>query len=310
MKKIWVRGICFFLAFLMLSTAAPFRTMAFDETEFYLPEVQLEQEILLGDMFYLGTVSASIEEGGRGVYLLRVGRGGAADSESTACIKFSDITAVYGRDYTVRVRGESGSIERNEDSFSVMELVEGQPFTQTELGSEDELAETLEKDPAAAEAYEEGIRAGVAYIDQASGLADKAAAAGGLPVSAGGEIDEVQQARAMFTGVDSVSQRLSTESDLIQDLQSVANVMTDAVVGTSTELVFRPGERVKYLEIVPIDNRIGDGNRMFYIVLGPPSGTTTNSAASTCAVTILDDEPREIAAVSFAFQEPISDWKP
>ena len=76
--------------------------------------------------------------------------------------------------------------------------------------------------------------------------------------------------------------------------------MTDAVVGTSTELVFRPGEREKYLEIVPIDNRIGDGNRMFYIVLGPPSGTTTNSAASTCAVTILDDEPREIAAVSFA----------
>ena len=43
--------------------------------------------------------SASIAEESRTVYLLRVGRGGPADSESSVLVKIADMTARYGEDY-------------------------------------------------------------------------------------------------------------------------------------------------------------------------------------------------------------------
>ena len=114
------------------------------------------------------------------------------------------------------------------------------------------------------------------------------------------DYDPVQQAANLFTGESATAQRLTTEGDMFQDLQAVANVLTNVVVGASVELTFAPGETEKYLEIVPKDNRTGDGDRMFYVILGAPSGTTTNSSASTCAFTIVDDEEQEPAVVSFS----------
>ena len=114
------------------------------------------------------------------------------------------------------------------------------------------------------------------------------------------DVDPVQQAANLFTGENATAQRLTTEGDMFQDLQAIANVMTNVVVGASVELTFAPGETEKYLEIVPKDNKTGDGDRMFYIILGAPSGTTTNSSASSCAFTIVDDEEQEPAVVSFS----------
>ena len=77
-----------------------------------------------------------------------------------------------------------------------------------------------------------------------------------------------------FTGQNATAQRLTSEGDLFQDLQAIANVMTEVVAGASVELRFAPGETEKYLEIVPLDNTEGDGDRTFYVILGAPSGST------------------------------------
>ena len=310
-------------------SVVPMQAFAVEEAEVYLPEIEIGNDILDYDVFYLATAAASVEESGNHAYLLRVGRGGPADSESSVLIKIADMTAKYGEDYVVRVRDERTKVDNPEDNFSLMEMMEGSDFEQGELGTEDELAGMLENDPEAREAYTEGLNTALEFLEEASGFADKygdenpyAEAveeiyggaewdAGAIPANGDGETltiggsadadpDPLRQAVNFFTGRDAAPQRLTAEGDMFQDLQAIANVMTNVVVGASVTLTFAPGETEKYLEIVPKDNHKGDGDRMFYIILGAPGGTTTNSAASTCAFTIVDDEEQEPAVVSFS----------
>jgi len=381
MKKTLKRLLCFILSCTLFLGTMPMQVFAAERTEVYLPENELGSDILDYDVFYLATSGALIPEGGNGVYLLRIGRGGPADSESTALIKIADMTAKYDEDYVVRVHDERTKVEDPDDNFSLLELIEGSDFEQGELGSEEEFSEILENDPEAQEAYREGTETALEFLNNASGLKDKyeednpysealeelysendeaseetepaeeaeavedvepaaeAEAAedaepaeevelseeadtaaddddsdwdeGAIPaiengemISIGGNSDDaserLRQAVNLFTGQNAAAQRLTAEGDMFQDLQSIANVMTNLVVGASVELTFAPGETEKYLEIVPKDNRTGDGDRMFYIILGAPSGSTTNSSASTCAFTIVDDEEQEPAVVSFS----------
>ena len=381
MKKTLRKLVSLILVTALFVGAVPVQAFALEETEVYLPEIELGSDILDYDVFYLATAGASIPENGNGVFLLRVGRGGAAESESTALVKIADLTAKYGEDYVVRVRDERTKVENPDDNISLMEMIEGSDFEQSELGTEEEFSEMLENDPQAQQAYQEGTEAALEFLDEASGLKEKYSEENpytealeelysedaepaeetepveeaesveetepveeaepveetepaeetapveetgssteetvtepdedAIPAVENGEtiaiegsaeekINPMRQAVNLFTGRNASSQRLTAEGDMFQDLQAVANVMTNVVVGASVELTFAPGETEKYLEIVPKDNHTGDGNRMFYIILGAPSGSTTNSAASTCAFTIVDDEEQEDALVSFS----------
>ena len=341
MKHLLKKLLCMVLVVMLFVSTIPTQVYAAEAREERLPEIAIGEDILGYDVFYLASASASIEENSRTVYLLRVARGGPADSESTALVKIADMTAKYGEDYIVRVRDERTKVENPEGNFSLMEMIEGSDFEQQPITDDEEASRLLQTDPEAQEAYAEGVNTALEFLEEASGLKDKygdedpyAAAlegdkaytddddalyAGALPANGNGEVitvggkdadvktgdepldfDPVQQAANLFTGQNATAQRLISEGDMFQDLQAIANVLTDVVVGASVELTFAEGETEKYLEIVPKDNKVGDGNRMFYIILGAPSGKTTNSAASTCAFTIIDDEEAEPAVVSFS----------
>ncbi|MBO6267333.1 MAG: hypothetical protein J6M06_03785 [Synergistaceae bacterium] len=359
MKRTSSKLLSLVLVAALFISAVPVQAFAAEKTEVYLPEISIGDDILDYDVFYLATASAAIPENGGGVYLLRVGRGGSADSESTVLVKIADMTAKYGEDYIVRVRDERTKVENPEDNLSLMEMIEGSDFEQQTISDSDDFADMMENDPDAQAAYQDGVEAALDYLQDASGLSDKygdedpyaekvealygedAEASpdnmysvdadveavpvevddadpydGAIPAIENGEVitiggtenehedvDPVQAAANLFTGEDATSQRLTSEGDMMQDLQAIANVMTNVVVGASVELTFAPGETEKYLEIVPKDNHKGDGDRMFYIILGAPGGTTTNSSASSCAFTIVDDEEQEPAVVSFSDAE-------
>lgn len=345
MKRSLNKLLSLVLVAALFISATPVQAFAAEKTEVYLPEISIGDDILDYDVFYLATASAAIPENGGGVYLLRVGRGGSADSESTVLVKIADMTAKYGEDYIVRVRDERTKVENPEDNLSLMEMIEGSDFEQQTISDSDDFADMMENDPGAQAAYQEGVEAALDYLQDASGLSDKYGDEdpyaekvealygedaeadadveavtdwdeGAIPAIDDGEIitiggteneyedvDPVQAAANLFTGQNATAQRLTSEGDMFQDLQAIANVMTNVVVGASVELTFAPGETEKYLEIVPKDNHKGDGDRMFYIILGAPSGTTTNSSASSCAFTIVDDEEQEPAVVSFSDAE-------
>ena len=86
-------------------------------------------------------------------------------------------------------------------------------------------------------------------------------------------------------------------------LSDVGNYMTDLVPGATITLDFAEGETEKYVEIQPVNNKVSDGNRTFYVILSEPSEGMTNSAVSESIFTISDDEPVVDAQVSFAKTE-------
>ena len=216
MKKKLTKIISLLLTLTICAGYLPLQVFAEGATTVALPETGVEEEILLSDVFYVASASAQLDEGSKLGYLLRIGRGGDAAEEATVDVRIADLTAKYGEDYTVRVYETGESADNPDDNMSLLEMTENQPYTQANLGTEEELAELLKEDEEGQTVLNEGIQAAVDYLDEASGLNEKYP--DGYPDA---EIDEVQQARAAFTGVDGVSQKLSTQSDTFQDLQSV-----------------------------------------------------------------------------------------
>ena len=282
------RALCLLLSLALTIQLAPV-TLA-EEKQTTLPEVALEEAILNTDVFYMATTAATLEEGANTSYLLRVGRGGEAATESSVLIKICDMTSVYGTDYTVSALDGSAEVVVPEDNFTLMDLLAGQSFDLIPLKDEEEAEAIFEEDEEGMAAAEAGIEEALNYLAERSGIGVKEES----------ELDPVQQARNLYTGVDGKSQKVEATSDMYQQLQSVADVMTEVVPGAGIVLTFAPGETEKQLVLRPIDNEAGDGDRMFFLILSETEGSTTNSAASSCAVTIRDDEKQAQSVVSFS----------
>ena len=101
------RAFCLMLSLVLLLQVAPVTQVKAQAVQVSLPEVQISAEILSNDLFYLASTSATLREGANETYLLRVGRGGSAETESSVLVKISDMTAEYGKDYTISVLDDS-----------------------------------------------------------------------------------------------------------------------------------------------------------------------------------------------------------
>ena len=283
------RVLCLLLSLVLLWQAAPVTQV--QAVEIRLPEVEIGADILANDLFYLASTSATLHEGANETYLLRVGRGGEAATESSVLVKISDVTAQYGKDYSISVLDGSSKVEVPEDNCSLMDLLIGQPFEVTELKDEEEAEAIFAEDEDGMAAAEAGVAEALNYLAERSGVEfdDDSSAR-----------DPVQQARNLYTGVDGSSQRVTATEDMFQQMQDIANVMTEVVPGASVALTFAPGETEKLMRITVTDNKESNGDRMFFVILAETEGSTTNSAASTCAITIADDEAAVPSVVSFS----------
>lgn len=415
-KRLLKSGISSALALSIVATMIQLPAQA-EAADVYLPETEIGEDILSNDVFYLTAASAQLHEGANERYLLRLGRGGDCASASGVTIKISDLTAKYGEDYTISVVGSDAEVNNPEDNESLMERMEGEEYTESELVSEEEYLAQLETDDGLYDATVDAVNSAIEYIEDESGVvedtADDTAAeqesadteqpadtpneSGAADVGAAeiqdmfipeipvletaGEIDTetadsvpaegssetvlngteqtestaemtepteseqldgqaelvadstvteeetgpeavsesagmsgqtvetaygeavstdpLQQARSMYTGISGEPQEVTSTTDTFQQIQDMANVITNAVVGATLTVDFAEGESEKYIAIDVIDNGEGDGIRYFYLMLAEPYGTTTNSAASSCAVTILDDEEQAPSVVSF-----------
>ncbi|MBR4201804.1 MAG: hypothetical protein IKQ91_11165 [Oscillospiraceae bacterium] len=150
----------------------------------------------------------------------------------------------YGDDYAEIMEKQSEEETESEESESDVKTAQK---TAEDAETEDD---TAEADAPAEESAEP---------EEKTEDPDAIPAVDGERVIIGGSgdgVDEVQAARSMFLDVDAVQQRVEAtgrdQAQTIQDLQKVANFMTDAIVGAEVELTFAPGETEKFIEIIPI----------------------------------------------------------
>ncbi len=296
------RGISVILTAALIAPAITLPVHA-EATDVYIPELEMEEGILNSDVFYLTASSAQLKEGANERYLLRLARGGESATDSTATIKIADLSARYGKDYKISVVGSDAEVDDPSDNESLIERMEGEEYTETELKTEEEYSDMLENDEELQKATEQGVQDAIDYLEDASGVLSTEAASEGEAAPTDGKetvsTDPLQQARATFTGVEGEPQNVTSTTDTMQQIQQMANVMTNAVVGATLKVDFAAGESEKYIAIDVKDNNDGDGYRYFFLMLGAPEGTTTNSASSSCALTIVDDEEQAPAKVSF-----------
>lgn len=336
--RFWKRGISSLLSAAMLLGVLQFPVAA-EKSYVSLPEVEIGQDILDNNLFYIPTTAAMIGEADNTIYLLRVARGGACEEAAGVTVKVADVTAKLGKDYEVRVHNEDTEVENPRDNQSLLERMEGEEFTQSERKSEEETLADMESDPEMAAVSQQAYQTAVDYVLTESGIQAESKNEESSPaaeqtekkvpteseptgqpdemletepentqvsepdVNGAGEVvstNPIQQAKRAYTGIDAEPQRVTATADMMQQMQDMANVLTNAVVGASVQLEFAPGEREKYIEIEPVDNSKGDGDRYFYMMLAAPYGSCTNSAASNTAVTIADDEEAEPSEVSFS----------
>ena len=340
------RLISMVMSIIMLMQMVPLVQIASaEEPANEIPEMELPEEILSSDVFYLAASTAVLNENG-GTYLLRIGRDGDCSSQSGVTIRIADYTAKYGKDYTVSLLEEKEKADSPRSNQSLLEKLEGAPYTESPLLSDEEYAEKLADNPELQAQTEQGIQDAIDFIesevtsdsaaeDVTNSAAEDASVQGveealdqkaeetldqeteetldqaetetsdpveeEIPAIPTGEaVDPLQTAHALFTGIDDEPQIVTGDMDTLQQIQDVADIITQAVEGATLQVEFAPGEQEKHIAIHVKDNGRGDGDRFFYFMLSEPTGTTTNSAASSCAFTIVDDEVQSPSQVSFA----------
>ena len=115
------RSVSSVLTAAMLLTMIQVPTVAANKMDVYLPENEMEEDILSSDVFYLATASAQLQEGDGARYLLRLARGGDAAAPAGVTVKISDLTAKYGKDYTISILGSDEKVNNPSDNESLLE---------------------------------------------------------------------------------------------------------------------------------------------------------------------------------------------
>ncbi|MBQ7597237.1 MAG: hypothetical protein IJU56_01495 [Clostridia bacterium] len=254
----------------------------------YLEAATMPEEILSADTFYIGTTSADLAEDYTGAYLLKVGRGGDAADAASVVLKMSDVTASYGKDYKVSYKAE-GDVIKADDPWgndSLLDMIEDNRALQTEtpLGTEEEQAVAMQQ----------------AYAELGEMAAEAAEEADEADTEATASENPLKAAKEAMTGEESDRGTVtSSKEDLLGVLSESANSITSTVQGATLKVDFAPGEKEKDIQIILRDNHKSDGDRLFYITLSEPSEGYTNSMVSEGIFTIKDDEPEELAVVSF-----------
>lgn len=159
MKRITSTALSF--AMLIACIQMPVRAEVPDQ---YLPEVEIGEDILQNNVFYIPTVSASINENDSAAHLLKIARGGDCAEEASVVVKIADVTAKIDKDYEVRVRGEKTKVVNPKDNESLLERMDGEEYTQTERKSAEETAEEIEHNPEAEAAASAAYQASINYV--------------------------------------------------------------------------------------------------------------------------------------------------
>lgn len=198
-------------------------------------------------------------------------------------MKISDLTAKYGRDYTISILDSKEKVENPSDNESLLEMMEGEEYTESELVTEEDYLSQMEEDDELYQATVDAYNDAIEYIESESGVdvsedpdtendpatqPEESVEGENSDAGATEYTDPLQQARSLFTGISGQPQQVTSTTDTFQQIQDMANVITNAVVGATLTVDFAAGEQEKYLVIDVKDNWEGDGTRYFYLMLG------------------------------------------
>ena len=258
----------------------------------FIGGASVPQYILEDSQFYVDVANPQLDESANAAYLFHVGRGGDAADAAWVTLKITDITAVYGRDYTLRQADGGDAVAVDDESESVLETILNNEVIENPVMSEEDaaaLAEELEAEAAASsEEPEENNVLGAAALAEA------------IPVA---QIGSLESARKLFGAESPVIPMTHSGQDMVQQVAAMNSMMTDALSGASLLIEFAPGENEKRIVIEPIDTHNTQGDTSFMLMLGEHSEGYVNSEMSSAMFGITGSGTQETAVIGFAQAE-------
>ncbi len=326
------RTMTFILCFLMIFQSVPIAVFADLNLEDYKTEAELRQAIAgdeewkerfpKGLFNFIGTKFQVGEE--QEYFEISIVRQGGTQGEASVDFKAIDISAEYGKDYVIRVYENSGKnqIKENPDAISIVrtlgdnaaitisEAVYGEadetvtesvyssevPYTDlsgaafTIGGSEAVYGEADET------VTESVYSTGVPYTDLAGSAFTIGGAENHQPRS-------LREARDAYLGQDSDRPDWKTvDESKVEELKAEYDKFLYSVEGTETTIKFGDGEYIKYLYLIPLNDKLSESEEQVLFALSKPSTGAFRGEFYMSYLSIIDDEEPE--TVRFHIETP------
>lgn len=299
-KSYWTRGVSFLLVAAMLSTGNISTVAAAamqKQQKNKIDEAQLREAIQDGKQMvkeypkglfnFLGT-QMEVKEGDGALEIAVIRQGG---TEGSAKVKFKaiDITSSYGDDYKI-YEGKSRffALKKGKDAFPLIETAmekkvdlskEDATETQTQTDGEKVVDDAVNAQ-AETKFEVQAVSTPVNPLDQYPDAKDtagtekntgaKAADNAGTAKSTEGKTS-LKASREIATGKKSnrPNWKIADHSEKADEVKENFELFMDSVGGTEKTLNFKDGEYVKYLYLVPKDDKISEGEEQLVCALLP-----------------------------------------
>ncbi|MBQ3379811.1 MAG: hypothetical protein IJG50_08130, partial [Clostridia bacterium] len=227
----------------------------------YVLNAERLSDVPEGDLIYLGTASAALDEK-TAVYSFPVYREGDASEEASVMLRTLDLSAVYGKDYVLLGSG----IEKTGSDTSLLEraAAASKEYEGDEYAAEEGASPEREMRPSV----------------QESSLARLVSEQTGEPTR---DLYETSGEDLLSSVVDAF----------------VPEQIDKVDYSAQMSVTFAPGETEKTVRFKILDDNKSEGTEAFSILLADPEGAKLWMVTSL-AVSIKDDEPAEHSAVSFS----------
>ena len=296
------------------SMFSAFAVNAYAETIYAEESEAISDEIKNSGEFYVATPNVNMTEGAGEKYVATIKRGGDNLEAASVRLTLLDITAQYGKDYTIEVPDKGffeADVENKWGAKSIYALAGENDGKLDEVNGLDEIAAMNKTDEEIQEMYNEDMQS--------------------LSEGLSGELQEYVEEKAAETGKtgeeiikeaaenqNSLSKAFEDATGLKDDSAPMDGGTMDASALMSqysddkmTELAsqldspyiildFAEGETEKTIEILPKDNGDAEGNKMFLANLFPESDNAVISEIKGITAVIEDDEEWSEPMVGFA----------
>lgn len=273
------------LSALMLGETANLPVLADEVLDSIRPipfdDAVISPELEERDLFLIGSRDLTVSETDDARRLIRIVRTGSCEEEASVTVKFTDLSANYGENYTASVYGEfgkDGKASEQEGRTSIVDFMlenEDNRFEEPMLSDED-LAALIEKNGGYDLADADGNIVSSFFIGE-----DAAESEDALPLAQLVAMDEMYEPQA-FTEADS-------------------GLIDDSFPGTELRLTFEAGEREKYIAVKPLYSEKAEGDCMTVLSLKDPAGDCAIlEDAFTAVLTVTDEDPHDRPVISLS----------
>ncbi len=271
-----------------------------------LPAMTIDEQYIEVGAFYFASAGAEIEENAGHGYLLKICRFGDAKTAQSVRLVMTDVTASYGKDYTVELYGESGSsVENAKESQSMLEYLEtneteeynyADAIIDGSIGASDQLTEEEQSElelndseKQAVEAMSQEVLASLSGNEETSATSEEPTGSGSALAAARENAVGLADDRAPM------SYTLPEDSGLQNDstgyMQDGISEVSEVLNAAYLTLDFAADETEKTVMITPKDNDKSDGTLQSGFALEGVGDAIVSGMYGNFTLKILDDEP-------------------